>query len=261
MPFLKKLSLVSGLWLLATILSACTAVGTVKPAALQIATTPEASVFLNGKHVGKTPFYSDQLEAKEYTIKITTGEATYVEKITLNPSTLTVVNRELNNNFFAQSGEVLSLIQGQKGLSVISTPDNAQIIVDGQSKGQSPQIVDLPEGEHKVKLQKQGYIDREFEIKTDNKYQLVATVTLASEIAKGAPTAPSQAPASTQVVVQSTPQGFLRVRKDPSTSSTEIGRVKPGDKLELVQETQDWVQVKVDTLQGWVSSQYVKKAQ
>src|SRR5579872_4050543 len=245
MPFLKKLGLVSSVLILTITLSACSAVGSTKPAALQITSNPQASVFLDGKLLGTTPFYSDQLDAKEHLIKISAGEATYVQKITLAPTTLTVIDRDLNDNFFAQSGDVLSLIQGQKGLVIISDPSGAQIVIDGQSKGQSPQTVeDLQDGEHKVKLQKEGYIDREFDVKTDSKYQLLANVTLASEIAKGAPTAPSPTPAPEEVVVLATPQGFLRVRQDESTTSPEVGRVKPGDKLEVIQETQDWVQVK-----------------
>src|SRR3990167_4554493 len=56
--------------LLATVLSGCNVIGTINPAALQVTSTPEASVFLDGKHLGKTPFFTDQLDAKEYTLKI-----------------------------------------------------------------------------------------------------------------------------------------------------------------------------------------------
>ncbi|MEK9146920.1 MAG: PEGA domain-containing protein, partial [Patescibacteria group bacterium] len=109
----ELLSLVTCLLLLVTLLSACTVIGTNKPAALQITSTPEASVFLDGKHIGKTPYSSDQLRAREYLVKIAAGEATYVEKVSLREGTLTVINRELNNNFLAQSGEVLWLESGK----------------------------------------------------------------------------------------------------------------------------------------------------
>lgn len=260
MPLFKKLFLVSGLLVLATLLSGCSAIGTSKPAALQVTSTPEASVFLDGKHVGKSPFFSDQLKAKEYLVKLTSGEASHSEKVTLTESTLTVINWELANNFLAQSGEVLWLQKGQKGLFITSMPDEANISLDGQLIGKTPKkIEDLEEGDHKVSLSKQGYIDREFAIKTSNKYLLVADVTLASEIATGQTTAPSPLPEPEKVEVLKTPQGFLRVRKEPSTSSPEIGRVKDGDKLELIQESQGWVQIKFEGKQGWVSSQYIKK--
>lgn len=256
----RKILLVSGILLLVTALSGCSAVGTTKPAALQITSTPEASVFLDGKHVGKSPFFSDQLKSKEYLIKLSSGEASYVEKVTLSQSTLTVINRELNNNFMAQSGEILALQKGSKGLFITSMPNEASISIDGQSQGKTPQkIASVQDGDHKIVISKQGYQDREFVVKTTGEYQLIADVTLASEIAKGEISAPAPLSETAKVEVLTTPQGFLRVRKEASTSSPEIGRVKDGDKLEQVQETPGWVEVKFAGKQGWVSSQYVKK--
>jgi len=246
--------------LLVTLLSACTAIGTTKPAALQVTSTPEASIFLDGKHVGKSPFFSDQLQAREYLVKLTSGEASHSEKVTLTQGTLTVINWELANSFLAQSGEVLWLEKGQRGLFITSMPDEASISLDGRLVGKTPQkIEEVEEGDHKVSLSKLGYIDREFVVKTSNKYLLVADVTLASGIATGEVTVSSPLPESEKVEVTKTPQGFLRVRREPSTSAPEIGRVKDGDQLELIQETQGWVQIKFEGKQGWVSSQYIKK--
>lgn len=260
--------------LLATLLSGCTAIGTSKPAALQITSTPQASIFLDGKHIGKTPFSSDQLKAREYQVKLAAGEATYVEKVTLGGGTLTVINRELNNNFLAQSGEVLSLVADQKGFFVISQPPEADLTIDGALFGKTPFFIEnIQEGEHKVTLTKAGFITREFVIKTSDKYRLVAEVTQASEIAKGtgdSTPAPTPAPIP-KVEVTQTPQGFLRVRQEPSLSAPEIGRVKTGDQLEVIQETKDWIKIsfqgpsrppseRVEAgKQGWVSNQYVKK--
>ncbi len=257
----ELLSLVTCLLLLVTLLSACTAIGTNKPAALQITSTPEASVFLDGKHIGKTPYSSDQLKAREYLVKIAAGEATYVEKVSLREGTLTVINRELNNNFLAQSGEVLWLESGKSGLFISSMPAGADVVLDGTLIGQTPLLFnEVTEGEHKVTLTKAGYLQREFAIKTSKNYQLVADVTLASEIAKNGPSPKSPVPLPVvKVKVEKTPQGFLRVRKEPSLSAPEIGRVKTGDELELIQETKDWVKVQLEGKQGWVSSQYVKK--
>ena len=258
----KKIFLASCLILLATILSGCKAIGTNKPAALQITSTPDASVFLDGKHLGKTPFFSDQLKEGEYTLKITASEANFVEKITLSSGTLTVVNRELNNNFLASAGETLWLKTGKNGLFVVSMPTQADLIIDGKLFGKTPlQVAAIEDGEHKVQLSKKGYLERNFQIKTSAKYQLIADVTLAAEIAKGTPPTGSPAPLFQVVKVEilKTPQGFLRVRSEPSLSSPEIGRVKTGDQLELIQETKDWIKIKFEEKQGWISAQYTKK--
>lgn len=257
---LKSIIHTSFFIILALVLSGCTAIGTSKPAALQVTSTPEASVFLDGKHVGKSPFFSDQLKSREYLVKLASGEASHTEKVILTEDTLTVINWELNNNFLAQSGEVLWLEKGQKGLFITSMPDEADIMLDGQLIGETPlKITEIEGGDHKVSLAKQGYVDREFVIKTSNKYLLVADVTLASEIATGEIAVPSPLPEPQKVEVAQTPQGFLRVRKEPSTSAPEIGRVSDGDQLEIVQETTGWIQIKFEGKQGWVSSQYVKK--
>src|SRR3990167_2032918 len=176
---LKVLLPATSYLLLATIFFGCSAIGTTKPAALQITSIPEASVFLDGKHLGKTPYLVEKLE----------------------------------------------------------------------------------EGEHKITLTKAGYINREFAVKASNKYQVVADVTLASEIAKNPQVQPSPVPALSvqKVRILATPTGFLRVRKEASLDSPEIGRVKTGDELEIIQETKDWVKVKFEDKQGWISSQYAKK--
>ena len=259
---LKVLLPATSYLLLATIFFGCSAIGTTKPAALQITSIPEASVFLDGKHLGKTPFFSDQLKVGEYLLKITAGEASFVEKITLSGGTLTVVNRELANNFLAESCETLWLESGKRGLFVSSMPSEVEITMDGKLVGKTPYLVEkLEEGEHKITLTKAGYINREFAVKASNKYQVVADVTLASEIAKNPQVQPSPVPALSvqKVRILATPTGFLRVRKEASLDSPEIGRVKTGDELEIIQETKDWVKVKFEDKQGWISSQYAKK--
>jgi len=258
---LRKWSLTSGLLLLvAFLLSGCSAVGTNKPAALQVTSVPEASIFLDGKHIGKTPFFSDQIKSGEYLLKITASEASYVDKIILTGGTLTVVNRELANNFLAQSGETLWLDSSKKGLFVSTLPSEVNMTIDGRLIGKTPFLVDeIEDGEHKITLTKAGFIDREFTIKASSKYQIMANVTLASEIAKNPQPSPAPLPQVEKVKILATSLGFLRVRREPSLTAAEIGRVKTGDELEVVQETKDWVKVKFEGKQGWISAQYTKK--
>ena len=249
-----------GLLILVTILSGCTIIGGNKPAALQVTATPEASVFLDGKHLGKTPFFTDQLDAKEYTLKITVSEASYTEKIFLTPGALTAVNRELSANFLGQSGETLSLNKQGKGVFISSYPDKAQVAIDGKIAGETPLIVeDVKEGDHQVSLNKTGYIQREFTIKSSNKYQLTANVTLASEFAKGQSPAAENQPQAKSVEIIRTPLGFVRVRREPSLSSLEVATIETGKQAELLQEADDWYLVKSDGKLGWISAQYAKK--
>ena len=257
---LRSFSVVGSLVL---ILSGCSAIGYSKPAALQVTSTPQASVFLDGKHIGKTPFYSDQLKAQEYTIKVTVSDATYVDKITLTQGTLTVVNRDLSSNFLAQSGENLSLVPSSHGFFVISWPADADITIDGKYIAKTPSLVkDLIDTEHKVLISKTGFVDREFAIKSSSKYQLLADVTLASQVAKGVtPKQTTHQAEAKQVEILSAPGGFVRLRRDPNTKSEEIGRIKSGDTAEVIQETDDYFQVKFEGKLGWIPTQYTKEVE
>lgn len=82
---------------------------------------------------------------------------------------------------------------------------------------------------------------------------------------------PSPSPTSSQqtrnvrkVEILDTPTGFLRVREEPSTSSSEIGRAKPGDRFSVL-DVRDvgggiWYKIAfTETQDGWISGQYAKK--
>lgn len=261
MPF-RALFLVSCFLFIVMTLSGCSTIGTNRPAALQVTTKPEASVFLDGKHLGKTPFFSDQIKAGTHSLKITATDASYVDEINLTENTLTVIKRDLATNFLAQSGEILSLEPGKKGLFIISQPQDAQITIDGKYIANTPKLIeDLEDAGHKIQVSKADYVSREFAVKTTSSSQLIADVTLALKDAKAI--VPGATPTSSlqlsQVEITQTPQGFLRVRQDASVNSAEIGRVKTGDKLEVVQEVTSWIKVKFEGKQGWVAAEYTKK--
>lgn len=257
---LKFLSIVTCQLSIVLFLSGCTAIGVNKPAALQVTSTPEASVFLDGKHLGKTPFFSDQLKAGEHELKITEGSASFSSKINLQPSTLTVVNRLLAKNFLSQSGEILTLNSNQNGLFIISYPQKAEVTIDGKSAGESPILIEkIEEGEHKISVSKQGYATREFTVKTTSKYQLLAEVTLASEIAKQIAGKETPEEKSIKVEILKGPVNSLKIRQEPIATSLEIGTIKEGEEYEVLQEIKDWVKIIFEGRQGWIQSRYTKK--
>ena len=257
----KNLALVISLSSLVIFLAGCSAIGTSKPAALQVTSIPEAAVFLDGKHLGKTPFYSDQLRSGTHTLKITATEANFATQLELRESTLTVVNRQLADNFMAQAGEILTLEPGKTGLMVISQPKDATLTIDGKLAGNTPLLInDISLGEHKLQLSHDNYTSREFMVKVVNNYQLQVNVTLASISAKNLLVSPAPTPSPIpKVQITATPQGFLRVRREASINSTEIGRVATGDQFEIIQESPGWVKISFQGKQGWISADYTKK--
>ena len=57
------------------------------------------------------------------------------------------------------------------------------------------------------------------------------------------------------IIIKDTPTGFLRVRETPS--GKEITKVLPGEKFELLDESNGWLQISLeDGTLGWVAKQY-----
>lgn len=247
--------------------------------ALQITSVPQSTVYINGKFIGKTPFCkcdpADMLAVGEYTIKLIPIEGnfdSYEEKITINPSVLTVVDRSFAESGKA-SGSIITLEKSQNvessQLSVASFPFNADVSIDGNSAGITPVLLqNVSESDHEVLISKEGYASKTLRIHAVKGYTLRAVVTLGVDLLATpaaalllSPTpssSPSAAPA--QVVILDTPTGFLRVRDTPSLGGTEIAQVHPGEVYPLVTDQSGWYQITLkDNKQGWVNAQYAKK--
>ena len=90
--------------------------------ALQVTSIPKASVYLDGKKIGSTPLCKcelpDLIKTGEYTIKLISEKGDFKpfeEKITINKSTLTVVDREFLEGLQANSSVItLSPISDKK---------------------------------------------------------------------------------------------------------------------------------------------------
>ena len=276
-----------------------------KQGELKVESQPSASVFLDDKHIGRTPIgkTSYKVNPGEYTLKITpdTGAVTlanFQEKIIITPNTLTYVDVILSESELTTSSYVLGLekMTGKKSeLSVVSTPDGANILLDDEPKGVSPLVIsDLTPGDHTLSLVSRGFITRTIKIKLNAGYRLIAAVRLAlapggstlstdasatasatsiKPTPKGSPAltptgSPKVTPTKTTsadpmkpyALIKDTPTGFLRVRSDAATSSAELARVKPGEKYSILDEKTEWIKIQLEaTKSGWISSQYAEK--
>jgi len=272
------------------------------PSALQVSSTPKTTIFLDGKEIGKTPYYDEKIKAGEYTIKLVPDNSQYVtweSKIKLNSEVLTVINRDLGLTEETSAGEILNLekisVNDTSDVSIVTTPNLANVKFDNQDQGQSPVLVkNTTPSEHEISVSLPGYIDKNIKIKTVARYKLNASIQLASITAnmpdlktEGATSSakPSSSPSATnstssataapkatpkasegpvtdpnKVLILDTPTGWLRVRVEPSLSATESGKVNPGEKYPYISEQTSWVKIEYQTGKvGWVSSQYVKK--
>lgn len=249
--------------------------GTKGKGALQVTATPKSNVYLNGKLIGQTPLCkceaADMLDTGDYTLRVTPQDTSLVafeEKIPINKSVLTVVDRSFGQNGSSQGSIItLSPLSDKKAIEllVVSFPEKAEVLVDNSKAGTTPLILkNVTDSDHELRLTKDGYLEKAVRIRTVKGYKLTAAIYMGITSAPPTPTptaSPSASPTpSATITIQETPTGFLRVRKDPSVTADEVGRVNPGDTFSVLAEQETWFQIKLPSgVLGWVSNQYAIK--
>ena len=217
-----------------------------KQGELRVDSSPAATIFLDNKNIGRTPFPSGKVDAGTYDMKLvpdsdTVPLAPWEGEVTIGQNLLTYVNADLS---------------------------------------------DVTPGDHTVTVTSVGFLTRTLQIKMTAGYRLIVTMKLGLSPGTGAPqtATPSASLSGTLIgssssasatssanlpnppkpflTVKDTPTGFLRVRMDPNTAATEAARINPGDKFHIEDTQNGWDEIKYDgTNLGWVSGQYVTTTQ
>lgn len=229
-------------------------------AGIRVLSTPaDALVFIDQTQVGKTPFQDENLQQREYTIKITSGDLIWQGKVRLNAGTLTVINRELSKDTTSASGETLTLEKGQ-GATIISFPADADVEIDGKFYGKTPLSIKAGVGEHTININHSGYLKRSIKAYVPENYNLNLSVDLAISEADLATITTPPITETPKLKVLDTPTGFLRIRDKPDLGGKELARVTPGDEIILLEELHGWDRVRLpDGTEGYVSKDYVEK--
>lgn len=249
---------------------------------IKIFSSPDASLFVNNIATGHTP-YQTKLKAGEYVLKlIPEGEATstasWEGKVQVYKNTLTYVNRELGSSDLVSAGEILWITKMEKRpsnssfgeIEVETDPQGAIVYLDNDEKGIATLLLaDVPKGSHEVSVFMPGFFRRTQKINAEAGYKVHVLFKLAidqsSPSVKSLKTtkqtvSASPSPKKMLIEVKETPTGFLRVRTEASINASESGQLKPGDKVELLEESGEWYKVKFGNNQeGWISSQYSGK--
>jgi len=229
-------------------------------AGLKVASTPTATVFINDKEVGQTPYQDENLSSREYKIRLSTEIGNWQGIIKLNSGTISLVNREIVENTALCSGEVFTLYPGS-GAVITSTPNEADVAIDGKPYGKTPlAVLDLKTGRHTFTVSSSGFTSKDIPVQIPDKMVLNLDVALAASETNLNNAPQTATPQIIQVIVKQTPTGFLRVRNKPSLLGVEVGKVLPGENLVVLEELSGWFKVRLsDGQEGYISASYVQK--
>ena len=229
---LKKLLIGLSLLSLTVFLTGCTLPGR-KKSALSVSTTPQATIFLDGEHLGQTPYYNEKLKPGDYVLKIvpeSSGQALnpWEGRVTLSPGILTVVNRELGLTQDDSSGEILSFEtsadKNATSISVVTTPDGAVVNLDGEPKGFAPISLDkITEGDHILLISSPGYKDKTIKAKTVKGNKLIVSV----QLARAAAAPPVDAESPPEATPAASPKASPKASTTPTASPTATPKASP----------------------------------
>jgi len=278
---------------LALLLSACSLPFLNRQAGLQITSDPQGNIQINQETSGLSPLHRSDLKAGEYDVKIVPQDSTlqpWESRVTLTAGTVTIVDRHLAVSSTQSHGYVLyfTKINNKESseINITSIPNSVSVLIDGQPAGFTPVSDDsITPGSHTLTFTAPGYQEKVITANVEAGYQLNIEVQLGSQPVDipltPTPTAtPSATPTSTTspdeitplptqasssaltkpyVEILSTPTGWLRVRQDATTSSTEIAKVNPGDQFPYLDSQSGWYQIQLDDDQeGWISGTYAE---
>lgn len=253
---------------------------------LTVHSAQSASVFLDNKHIGRTPVQKYSVAPGDFSVRIVpestvTPLASWQGSVKIQSGILTFVNVTPGESEFATAVETMWLEKISSKVSeldVVTNPDSATISLDGASKGVTPlSIPNVTPGPHTLAIASVGFVSSNTKIQTTAGFKLSAVIKLALSGAPqeaspsptpvvGSPTptgkttpaptgkltptptkaASSADPSKPFVTIKDTPTGFLRVRMEPSTQASEAARVNPGEKYHIEEEKTGWYQIKYD---------------
>ena len=241
-------------------------------AGLLIDTSPMSTVFVNGERMGTTK-YEGMFKPGEVVVKLVPESfdkplPPYETKVKLVSGVKTIVQRVFLESEDKSSGAIISFEKSDDKnaqISVVSIPDAAQVLLDGQIRGNTPfKLSSVGVGEHTLTLKAQGYEDKEINVMTYKGFKLTAVFKLSpKDEPKQVEENPTPEPVREEKVkILKTGTGFLRVRIEPSTLAKEVGRVIPGEFYKLL-DTDDetgWYKIEYkDGEEGWISNEYAEK--
>lgn len=237
-------------------------------AGILIETDPVATVYIDNLELGKTPFEINR-KPGEISIRVKPDKINdlvlddYETKISLIPGIKTIIKRDFRESEDYSSGATVSFekLGGTESyVTVVSVPDNSQVLIDGRVYGYTPIRVKIPAGDHNLVVTADKYLEKSLPIRVYKGYKLTASVKLA----KANESVPTSTPVPEEeflfrVKIDKTDVGFLRVREGAGIGFPEVAQVKPGEEYGVIEEGEKgrWYKIKLPEIDGWVSAEFV----
>ena len=244
-----------------------------KKSGLEIMSYPTATVYINGKEMGSTPYKNLDLKPGDSEVRLVTGQREWKKTIELQNNINTVVDWQFGDDDNGDSGYILYLEKtGDKKASLLvnTIPDKTTIKIDGEVEGNSPiKVNELESGDRQLIMSFPGYKDVTVFMKAIAGYQLVVNAQLAKENSDINQIIWTQTEASSsalsvnqdqKITIKETETGWLKVRETASSSSKEVTKIKPGESYVLLEEETDWYKIDLGSSKsGWISASYASK--
>lgn len=116
-----------------------------------VSPTPEAEVFIDGEKIGTVPQSHAVSPGEHYVVVSKAGLSKFEKKVQVKAGAVATITAEL---------------KAVGGLRFVSTPEGADVELDGNPVGRTPMVrTDLPVGEHVVTVHLKGYYDFESGVK------------------------------------------------------------------------------------------------
>ncbi len=224
------------------------------PGALQIASTPQAAVYVDGEPVGSTPFFNDKIVVGEHTIKLVPEEGQeslqpWEGKVDVTASILTLVKRDLAAGESSASGEIVSLEKidqrDSTSLSIVSDPDKAVVKVNGEPHGFAPVLLEeLSPGDFEITVSLPGYQERTVSAHALAGYKVVVSVKLAQKIEGIETIQPEEASEEGESEKETE-----KVSATPTPKATPLPKTTPG--VSVTPPPKPYIKIK-ETPTGWL---------
>ena len=217
-----------------------------KDGALTVQSSQPASVFLDNKHIGRTPVMKFAVAPGSYTVRIVPEStvatlASWQGSVRIASEILTHVNVSPADSEFATAVDTIWLEKiSSKGseLDVITNPDSATVSLDGETKGITPlSIPSIPAGDHSLVIASRGFTGRTIKIKTSAGYKLLADVKLALD-SEYREASPSPAPVAGTPTGIATPTSAT-VKASPTPTKAPGSPEDPAKPFVTIKDTPD----------------------